>query len=150
MRLDEYLQQHGVAYEKHTHPLTYTSQGLADAEHVSGRFVAKPVIVRGDHGFVMCVVPAPQHVELSRVAEVLRDDHVRLATEQEMTGLFPECELGAEPPIGALFGLTTVMDQQLEDDEYLVMQAGTHTDAVRLRRADYERVAEPIVAPISC
>ena len=150
MRVEEFLQQRGVTYEKHRHPITYTSQGLADAEHISGYLVAKPVIVRGAHGFAMCVVPAPKHVELDRVADVLHDDHVRLATEQEMTGLFPDCELGAEPPIGAMFGLKTVMDAQLENDEYLVMQAGSHTESIRVRRDDYERIAEPMVAPISC
>ncbi len=150
MKLEELLQQRGIGYEKHTHGVTYTSQGLADAEHVTGYMIAKPVIVRGMQGFAMCVVPAPRHVELSRVAEVLNEPSVRLATEEEMADLFPDCELGAEPPVGYLFDMRTVMDSQLEEDEYLIMQCGTHTESIKLRREDWEIVAEPIVAPIAC
>lgn len=149
MHLDTILQQRGVPFEKHAHPVTYTAQGLANAEHVSGYMVAKPVIVKGAAGFAMCVIPAPKHLDPLRVAEVLEDTNVRLATESEMGTLFPDCELGAEPPIGSLFGLKTLMDRQLEVDEFLVMQAGTHRDAIRIRRADWERLCEPVKADIA-
>ncbi|MCK4342271.1 MAG: YbaK/EbsC family protein [Phycisphaerae bacterium] len=149
MQLDSLLQERGIAFEKHTHPVTYTSQGLANVEHVSGYMVAKPVIVKTAAGFAMCVVPAPQHIDPARVAEVLHESEVRLATESEMSTLFPDCELGAEPPIGSLFGLKTVMDTRLKDDEFLVMQAGTHRDAIKMRRADWERLCEPLTAPIT-
>lgn len=149
MQLDSILQERGISYEKHTHPATYTAQGLANAEHVSGYLVAKPVVVKNTTGFTMCVVPAPKHIDPTRVAEVLEDPNVRLATEAEMSTLFPDCELGAEPPIGSLFGLKTVMDTRLEEDEYLVMQAGTHHDAIKMRRADWERLCTPVKASIA-
>lgn len=149
MHLDTYLQEHDIPYEKHTHPVTYTAQGLANAEHVSGYMVAKPVIVKGAAGFAMCVLPAPKHLDPQRVGEVLHDQDVRLATEAEMGELFPDCELGAEPPIGAMYGLKTVMDTRLKDDEFLVMQAGTHRDAIKLRREDWERLCNPVTAPIT-
>ena len=148
MKLEAFLQDHGVGYEKHTHPHTYTAQGLAHAEHVSGYMVAKPVIVKGDSGYAMCVLPAPKQLDLQRAAEVLKEE-VRLASESEMATLFPDCDLGAEPPLGALFDLKTVMDSRLKEDEALVMQAGTHTEAILMRRADWERVCQPIVAPIA-
>jgi Ala-tRNA(Pro) deacylase len=148
MKLELFLQDQGVQFEKHRHATTYTSQGLAHAEHVSGYMVAKPVIVKGDSGFSMCVLPAPKQLDLHRAAEVLHED-VRLATESEMAKLFPDCELGAEPPVGALFDMPTVMDTHLKDDEYLVMQANTHTEAIKMRRADWEKVCHPKVASIA-
>ncbi len=149
MKLESFLLERGVEFEKHSHPKTYTAQGLAHEEHVSGYMVAKPVIVKSTEGFTMCVLPAPKHVSLERVAAVLKDSDVRLATESEMADLFPDCELGAEPPVGSLFGLRTVMDESLKEDEYLVMQAGTHSEAVKLRRDDWEKLCEPATAQIS-
>jgi Ala-tRNA(Pro) deacylase len=148
MRLETFLQEQGIGYEKHTHPRTYTAQGLAHAEHVSGYLVAKPVIVKGRSGFAMCVLPAPKQLDLQRAAEALNEE-VRLASESEMASLFPDCDLGAEPPIGALYDMKTVMDARLQEDETLVMQAGTHTEAIRMRRADWERICHPLIAPIA-
>jgi Ala-tRNA(Pro) deacylase len=148
MKVEEFLQSQGVEFEKHAHPTTYTAQGLAHAEHVSGYEVAKPVVVRGKEKFAMCVLPAPNHLDRTRVARALHEDSVRLATEAEMVDLFPDCELGAEPPIGSMFGMSTVMDAHLIDDDYVIMQAGTHRDAVRVRREDWQRVCDPIVADI--
>lgn len=149
MNFETYLRQNSVAYERHAHSVTYTAQHLANLEHVSGYMVAKPVVVKTAEGFALCALAAPEHLDLDRVAEVLQDEQVRLATEAEMAKLFPDCELGAEPPIGSLFGLPTVMDERLKNDEYLVMQAGRHTEAVRVRRDDYERLCQPKVARIA-
>jgi Ala-tRNA(Pro) deacylase len=149
MKLEEFLQQHGVEYERHTHPITYTSQGLAQIEHVSGYVVAKPVIVKGSQGYVMCVLPAPEHLNLERLAGVLNDPPLRLATEAEMAELFQDCDLGAEAPIGALYGMRTVADNRLREDEYLIMQAGTHTEAIKVRRADWEAVCQPTFGAIA-
>jgi len=149
MTIETLLRERGVEYETHTHETTYTAQRLADAEHVSGYMVAKPVVVKSKGGFVMCVLPAPKRLDLKRVAEALADPDVQLATESEMAEIFTECELGAEPPVGVLFGLKTIMDEQLKADDYLVMQAGKHTEAIKIRRADWESLCNPVVAPIA-
>jgi len=149
MKLETFLQQKGVGYEKHTHGTTYTAQGLAHVEHVSGYLVAKPVIVKGKSGFAMCVLPAPKQLDLQRAAEALHESQVRLASESEMAELFPDCELGAEPPVGALFDMKTIMDAQLRDDDFLVMQAGSHRESIQMRRRDWETVCRPDVAPIA-
>lgn len=149
MRFESLLNERGIDYEKHTHAKTFTSQALANVEHVSGYTVAKPVIVKGDAGYVMCVLPAPNHLDMRRVAELLNDPHVRLATEPEMAGVFTDCELGAEPPVGSLYGMKTIEDTRLREPEYLVMQDGSHTEAIRLRREDWERVCEPVAAAIA-
>jgi len=148
MKLETMLDQSGIEYEKHLHSTTYTAQGLAAEEHVSGYMVAKPVVVLHDRDPVMCVVPAPKHVDLRRVADVLKAPEVHLATEAQMAELFPDCELGAEPPVGKLYDMRTVMDKTLKEDEYLIMQAGTHRDAVKIRREDWQRLCEPIEGDI--
>jgi Ala-tRNA(Pro) deacylase len=148
MNLETMLQKRHVPFERHVHSTTFTSQGLADAEHVSGYMVAKPVIVKSRFGYAMCVVSACDHVDLDKVGTILRDKDVQLATESEMTTLFPECEIGAEPPVGALFGLKTIMDLRLRQDQRLMMQAGSHTEAMDMSREDWESLCQPIVADI--
>ena len=148
MNLQNFLERNGVPYELHVHSRTYTAQGLAHAEHVSGYQIAKPVIVKSKSGYAMCVLPAPKHLDLQRAAEALNEE-VRLATEAEMANLFPDCDLGAQPPIGPMFNLRTVMDEKLKEDEHLIMQAGTHTEAVKVRRADWEKLCRPVVASIT-
>ncbi|MCK6484845.1 MAG: YbaK/EbsC family protein [Phycisphaerae bacterium] len=149
MSLATFLEEKGIRYERHTHSTAYTAQQLAQAEHVSGYIVAKPVIIKGRKDYAMCVVPAPAHVDLVRVAQLLHEPQVRLADEQELSRLFPDCELGAEPPLGTMYGMKTIMDSQLAKDDYLIMQAGTHTEAIKMRRTDFERVCEPMVASIT-
>ena len=149
MKLNELLTQEGVPFETMLHPPVYTSQSLAAVDHISGHCVAKPVVVHGNSGFTMCVLPASSRLSLSRVAKLLGEEDVRLATEAEMADVCPDCELGAEPPIGSLFGLTTIMDEALRHEEFLVFQAGDHTSSVRVRREDYERIASPKVESIA-
>lgn len=149
MELETLLRNEKIPFEKKTHRTAFTSQELAAAEHVPGRFVAKPVLVKGEKGFAMCVIAACDRLDLARAAHALGETRVELATEQEMRVICPDCELGAEPPVGRLFNLKTVMDERLASDTYLVMQAGTHTDAVKLLREDWERVCNPIKARIA-
>lgn len=149
MKLEALLKQKGIEFETHHHPRAYTAQELAHEEGVSGYMVAKPVVVKAGPRFVMCVLSAPRRIDLNRIGKLLHEEDVRLATEKELAEVCPRCELGAEPPVGTLFDMPTVMDRGLEDDDYLVMQAGTHTDAVKVRRSDWERLCQPIKADIT-
>lgn len=149
MKLETILNEREIPYKKLWHRRAYTSQELASAERVSGYEVAKPVVVKGMRGYAMCVVAAPDHLDLLRVARLLDEERVDLATEAEMKSLFPDCELGAEPPIGSLFGLRTVVDKRLMEDDRLFMQAGSHTEAVRMRRDDWQKLCNPVVGPIT-
>lgn len=149
MKLATLLEQRGIPFERTIHSPTYTAQGLAAEEHVSGYAVAKPVIVKSKDGFLICVVPACMHLDMEILGCVLQDDSVQLATEAEMTDKFPDCELGAEPPVGEMFGMETFMDESLRDEEYLVFQSGTHTEAIKVRRTDYEELAHPRVESIA-
>ncbi len=148
MRLTTLLDDERISYTRTTHPPRYSAQGLAQAEHVSGHRVAKPVVVKGDLGYAMCVIPACSRVDLERIADVLQEFNVRLASEAEMAELFPHCELGAEPPIGTLFGMKTIVDVRLHECSSILMQAGSHTEAVQVGREDWERLCDPIIADI--
>jgi Ala-tRNA(Pro) deacylase len=146
MNLPNYLDERGVRYRLSRHPEAYTSQELAQAEHVSGRCVIKPVIVRADNQFVMCALPASYKVDLDELRTQLRCDDIALADERSLAELFPDCEIGAEPPIGRLWGMPTLMDESLAKDDMVTFQAGTHCDAVTMSLAEYRRVAQPEIA----
>jgi Ala-tRNA(Pro) deacylase len=146
MNLQSYLDEMGVHYRVSRHPTAYTAQDLAMMEHVSGRKVIKPVVVRADGEFVMCALPACHRVDLDELKSQLEAADVSLADEPKLADLFPGCELGAEPPIGRLYGMTTVMDESLMKDDQVTFQAGTHNDAVTMTLADYRRLAQPEMA----
>ena len=146
MNVQDFLDEMGVNYRLSRHDTTYTAQDLAAAEHIPGRKVIKPVVIKADGQFVMCALPASHRVDLDTLRDQLQCDDLALADEGEVAQIFPECELGAEPPIGCLFGLPTVMDESLFADERVTFQAGTHQDAVTMSLADYRKVAQPEVA----
>ena len=146
MNLQSYLDEMGVHYRCSKHADAYTAQDLAAAEHIPGRKVIKPVVVRADGEFVMCALPASYKVDLSELRAQLQAEEVQLADERSLQEMFPDCELGAEPPIGRLYGLSTLMDESLFADDRVTFQAGTHSDAITMSLADYRRVAQPEVA----
>ena len=146
MNVQDFLDQLGIAYRLSRHDTTFTAQDLAAAEHIPGRKVIKPVIVKADGQFVMCALPASHRVDLDTLRCQLQCDDVHLAEESEMARIFCECELGAEPPIGKMFGMPTFMDESLFADDRVTFQAGTHQDAVTMTLADYRKVAQPEVA----
>ena len=146
MNLLSFLDEQGVRYRLSHHPTAYTSQELAQVEHVSGRNVIKPVVVKADGQFVLCALPASYKVDLSELRSQLRADEVKLADEQSLQTIFDGCELGAEPPIGRLWGLPTLMDESLTADDMVTFQAGTHSDSVTMTLAEYRRIAQPEIA----
>ena len=146
MNLLSFLDEQGVRYRLSHHPTAYTSQELAQVEHVSGRNVIKPVVVKADGQFVLCALPASYKVDLSELRSQLRADDVRLADEQSLEQIFQGCEVGAEPPIGRLWGLPTLMDESLTADDMVTFQAGTHSDSVTMTLAEYRRIAQPEIA----
>jgi len=145
MQIKEYLNREHIDYQIWSHQPTFTAQQMAAEEHTPGMNVAKPVIVRGDERYYMCVLPACCRVDLEALRGQLGASEVHLATEEEMTQLFPDCEIGAEPPFGNLFGLPTLLDESLVPDDYIVCQAGKHDQAVRLSMKDYRQLVNPRV-----
>ena len=149
MKIGEYLDQQGVAYEAHEHSPAYTAQEVAAGEHVSGNMLAKTVIVHDGRGFAMCVLPASFKLDLNKVARARKGKNVRLADEAEMAKAFPDAEVGAEPPFGNLYDMPTLLDAHLADQGDIVFQAGTHREAIRMKYADYASLAGPEVVDLA-
>lgn len=144
-RLKDYLDGQKVQYQVLTHQEAYTAPEIAHTLHVSGKMLAKVVMVNVGERFVMTVLPSNWKLDLKRLKEVFGTSHVRLATEEEFKGLFPDCELGTMPPFGNLYGLEVYVDQALAADEEIVFQAGSYVTAVKLRYQDFANLAHPSV-----
>jgi Ala-tRNA(Pro) deacylase len=143
-RLKSYLDKNKVNYARLSHPPAYTAQAAAATMHVPGKEMAKTVVICAGAQTVLAVLPASYHVDLKRMSEILGEP-ARLATEQEFYSLFPDCETGAMPPFGSLYGLPVYVDPSLADDEEIVFPAGTHRDALRMHYEDFARLASPQV-----
>jgi Ala-tRNA(Pro) deacylase len=143
-RLKSFLDESQIPYSVVTHSTAYTAQGTAATLQISGKELAKSVVLSTDEEMILAVLPAPNHVRLYQLgAEVGKS--LRLATEQEFSSLFPDCELGAMPPFGSLYNLPACVNESLAADEAIVFNAGTHRDAIRMRYDDFVRVAKPQV-----
>ena len=149
MRVTELLDKSGVKYEIREHEPTFTAQQMAAVEHEPGKYVAKPVVVKADDKFVMCVLSACYKIDLRGLKKQLGAKKVEIAEENEIEKLFPDCELGAEPPFGNLYDLPTYMDKSLEDDDHIMFQAGTHDRAIRMSMDDYRKLVAPNVLEFS-
>lgn len=144
--LQEYLDRHHVHYEVLDHEEAYTAPEIAHTLHVSGKILAKVVMIQADKRFVMAVLPSNWKIDFAGLKRALRCRRVRLATEDEFKGLFPDCEIGTMPPFGNLYGIDVYVDQSLTEDEAIVFQAGTHFGAIKLRYEDFTNLVHPKVA----
>jgi Ala-tRNA(Pro) deacylase len=145
-RLEAHLRDNQVPYQTQHHPTAFTAQAVAESAHISGQLLAKVVMVVADGQMVMLVLPAAHRVDVAHTAAVLDAREVRLAEESELAATFVDCEVGAMPPFGNLYGLPVYVDQTLAADETIFFQAGTHTDTMSLTFADFERLVKPNVA----
>ncbi|MBN2376076.1 MAG: YbaK/EbsC family protein [Sedimentisphaerales bacterium] len=149
MELVDFLKEKHVDFQLCAHRPAFTSQQMAAEEHTPGVNVAKPVIVQADGKYYMCVLSACCKVDLDKLRNQLDAGEVQLVSEKEMAKLFPDCELGAEPPFGNFFGMTTLMDENLGKDGYILFQSGKHDQAVRLKLTDYEKMVHPRIMKFS-
>src|SRR5262249_4495009 len=128
------------------HPAAYTAQGEAAAAHVPGRDWAKTVVCLADDQPILAVVPAPYAVDLNRLNQSVHAQALRLADEHELAPLFPDCEPGAMPPFGPLYGQRVFVDARLTADPDIWFSAGSHRDAIRMPYREFERIVQPTVA----
>ena len=147
-RLIDCLNENKVQYEILHHPEAVSAQRIAQAEHVKGRHHAKVVMIKSGDQHVMMVLPADHQIDLEK-AEKAIGKVVSLDKEQEFKSLFPDCAIGAMPPFGNLYGLSTYMDKHLAEQEYIVFEAGTHTDAIKMSYRDYETIVKPKVEDVA-
>ena len=142
-RVRQFLDQNGVRYDVLRHDPAFTAQELAAGMHVPGREFVKVVVVKLDGRYALVALPAHRRVDLKELAAVAAAKKCSLATEEEFQKLFPDCEVGAMPPFGNLYKMDTFVDREVTRDERIVVNAGTHAEAVRLRYADLERLVMP-------
>lgn len=144
-RLHRLLDANHVDYQTIHHPTSYSAQQTAAVAHVPGRELAKAVIVHIDGALAMVVQNASGMVPLGRLKAAAGARDVHLANEQEFRDWFPDCDLGAMPPFGNLYGMEVFVTEALTHDDEIAFNAGTHTELIRLRYADFARLAHPIV-----
>src|SRR5213594_2124467 len=147
-RLIDCLNDSKVQYEILHHPEAVTAQRLAQAEHVKARHHAKVVMLKSGDQHLMMVLPADHQIDLEKVAKAV-GAAVSLDTEQEFKSLFPDCATGAMPPFGNLYGLPTYVEKRLAQEDYIVFEAGTHTDAIKISYRDCERIVKPRVEDLA-
>lgn len=148
-RLADLLEEHDVEYEVLEHRPAFTAQEEAAATHTPGRKWAKTVAVRLDGVPALLVLPATRQVDFEQLAEVTGSTDVELISEEEMEELYADCEVGAMPPFGNLYGQQTFVDESLREEEYVVFHAGDHETAIRLPYIRFEEVADPVPAVFS-
>lgn len=148
-KLKDFLDSHGVRYLSIVHSPAFTAQEIAASAHVSGRELAKVVVVKVDDRLALAVCPASERVDLERLGRALGTRRVSLATEGEFLEFFSGCELGAMPPFGHLYGLETFASRTLGTHDEIAFNAGTHTELVRLAYRDFARLENPTVLDLS-
>ena len=145
-RVREWLDQQQVKYEVHPHQEAFTAQEVAGAAHISGRAFAKVVMVKGQKGLTMAVLPAKCRVDVTRFRHLLHDETAALAHEADFEGKFQGCETGAMPAFGNLYGVPVVLDQDLVGEATIAFPAGTHHEVLRLATKDFLRLTGAQVA----
>lgn len=143
--VQEYLRRANIAYAVFPHRPAYSAQEEAAVAHVPGRDWAKVVVCFADGDPIQAVVPADLHVDLTRLARLAQAGVVRLAREEELDWLFPDCERGAMPPFGPMYRQRVFVDTALAAEDQIVFNGGTHADAIAMKYEDFSRLAMPIV-----
>lgn len=144
-KLARFLNDRSIPYETSAHPEAFTAQQSAQAAHVPGRSFAKAVLLNVDGKIWMAVVAATERVDLARVQKCLGAKKARLASEAEFSPLFPDCDLGAMPIFGSIYGVPVLACQELTQNEEIAFTAGTHREIVRMKTADFLAAEQPRV-----
>ncbi len=148
-KIAKFLKRHKVYYQIQAHPETYSACATAEAEHTPGGKLVKAVMVKADGKDVMAVLPSNRTVDLFKLSTVLKTNDVRIATEQEFKDLFPDCEVGAMPPFGHIYGVPSYADESLWDEDELFFNAGNHKETVSISTPAYFHVAKAVKGDFS-
>jgi len=144
-----FLDAHDVKYVIISHSKAYTAQGIAAITHISGKELAKTVIVKLDGDLAMAVLPASFQVDLEALRKATGVREAELANEHDFKRHFPDCETGAMPPFGNLYGIPVYVDETLTEDKEIVFNAGSHYELIKLAYKDFERLVKPEVMAFS-
>ena len=142
-RLFRFLDENNIQYVTLKHSPAYTAQEVAASAHIPGKEMVKTVMVKLDGEMAMAVLPASETVTFAKLKKAAHATEADLATEAEFQDLFPNCEVGTMPPFGKLYGLPVYSDIRLAEDDEIAFCAGSHSELVRMRYIDYERLTIP-------
>lgn len=148
-RLKEFLDTHNIKYVIISHSRAFTAQETAISAHISGKELAKTVVVKIDGEMAMTVLPASYKVDLDLLKKAMGSNKAEIASEKEFKDLFPECEIGAMPPFGNLYGMDVFVAESLAEDEDIAFNAGSHRELIRMAYKDFERLVKPKVTKFS-
>lgn len=147
--VQRYLNNYGIPYHVIDHDAAFSAYDAARAAHVSQREFAKTVVVRIDGKFWMAVLRADHKINIHAIKAAFGAHEVHLAHEEDLSALFPDCELGAMPPFGNLYGIPVLVDQALLSDEEIAFNACNHSRVIRLKLSDYLRLVNPLIGRYS-
>lgn len=148
-KLKEFLDKNKVKYISIKHSPAYTAQEIAESAHISGKNIAKTIIVKVDGKPAMAVLPANNLIDVDLLKDTTGAEYVELAGEKEFQDMFPGCEVGAMPPFGNLFDLPVYVAETLTKDEFIVFNAGTHTELLKMKYRDFSDIVKPLVLKFS-
>jgi Ala-tRNA(Pro) deacylase len=143
-KLKEFLDEQNIKYVTISHSPAYTAQEIAARAHVPGKEIAKTVLVKMEGKLVMAVLPGSFKINFESLKNVLGSQNVRLADEHEFKDKFPDCEVGAMPPFGNLYGVEVFVANSLAEDEEIAFNACTHSQLIKMAYSDYERLVNPV------
>lgn len=148
-RLEEYLNREKINYKRIVHSRAYTAQKTAAYAHISGKEIAKSVIIKVDGKISMAVLPASYQVDMKELKRATGAKDVRLATESEFKDVFKDCEVGAQPPFGNLYNLEVFVAEKLTKDANIAFNACNHAELIQMTYKDYQRLVHPTVIKIA-
>ncbi|HZT29526.1 MAG TPA: YbaK/EbsC family protein [Gemmataceae bacterium] len=148
-KLKEFLDAHQVKYVTIRHSAAYTAQEIAALAHIRGKELAKTVMVKVDGKMAMAVLPASFKISIDLLKKAAGAASVELAAEAEFKSLFPDCETGAMPPFGNLYGISVFACASLSKDTEIAFNAGSHNELIRMAYKDFEALVQPAIAEFS-
>ncbi len=143
--LREFLDKNNVKYITINHSQAFTAQEVAAKAHVPGNILAKAIMIKLNGKIAMVVLPASYHVDLMLLKEILGNEKVRLAFEQEFKDKFPDCEVGAMPPFGNLYSITVYADKSLSENEEIAFNSCNHKEVIKMSYKEWEKLVKPKV-----
>ena len=142
-KLKDFLESNNIPYSTINHPVAYSAQMVAHSAHVPGREMAKTVIVKINGRMTMIVTTANQKVNMTLLKNIFQTNDVELARESEFVNKFPDCEPGAMPPFGCIYGMDEIVSEELSKDDEIVFNAGSHTELIRMKFKDFQKLTNP-------
>lgn len=148
-KLKEFLDSHNVKYVTISHSRVFTAQETATSAHIPGKELAKTVMVKMNGKMAMAILPASSKIDFDLLEKATGSGKVEIASEKEFKDMFPECEVGAMPPFGNLYGMDVFVAESLTEDEEIAFNAGSHRELVKMAYKDFERLVKPKIVKFS-